>query len=184
MSDKKFYIRRYRVEDGKSVDIDGKDLSLEDDFGHICYKSLTGLNSRGEQSGLYEETYPESGSGRVWLSSEAYESQTSSVLSLYVFGASPDVSLSGSASTADLISNMESTWHSFYDKIEGCFLLWHDDYRRRKVLFYVKSATEPKSDVIKNFPYLACEITLKNIFGKSFAMDDTTIETWLSNGGY
>ena len=62
MSDKKFYIRRYRHGDGKAQDLDGKDLSLEDDFGHVFYKSLTGVNSRGEQKGLYVETYPESDS--------------------------------------------------------------------------------------------------------------------------
>ena len=53
MSEGKFYIRRYRLNDGKVEDLDGKDLSLEDDFGHVFYKSLTGVNSRGEQKGLY-----------------------------------------------------------------------------------------------------------------------------------
>ena len=49
MSDKKFYIRRYRLSDGKAQDLDGKDLSLEGDFGHVFYKTLTGVNSRGKQ---------------------------------------------------------------------------------------------------------------------------------------
>ena len=88
MSEGKFYIRRYRLNDGKVEDLDGKDLSLEDDFGHVFYKSLTGVNSRGEQKGLYVETYPECDSARIWLSSVPHESQTSSVLALYVFGAS------------------------------------------------------------------------------------------------
>lgn len=184
MSDGKFYIRRYRPSDGKAQDLDGKDLSLEDDFGHVFYKSLTGVNSRGEQKGLYVETYPESDSARVWLSSVAHEAQTKSVLTLYVFGESPDKTLTSSTMTvAEMTSKMEETWHGLYDKLEACFILWHDDYRQRKALYYVKSATEPKSDVIKGFPYLQCEINLENVFGKTFAMDDKTIETWLANGG-
>ena len=184
MSDKKFYIRRYRLSDGKAQDLDGKDLSLEDDFGHVFYKSLTGVNSRGEQKGLYVETFPESDSARVWLSSTAREAQTKSVLTLYVFGESPDKTLaSSSLSVTDMISKMEEAWHSLYDKLESCFILWHDDYRQRKALYYVKSATEPKSDVIKGFPYLQCEIILENVFGKTFPMGDKTIEAWLDNGG-
>lgn len=183
MPDKKFYIRRYKLSDGKMQDLDGKDLSLEDDFGYVFYKSLTGINSRGEQKGLYVETYPESDSARVWLSSTAHEAQTQSVLSLCVFGESPDSSRLATSSGADLISKMEATWHGLYDKLEACFILWHDDYRQRKALFYVKSATTPKNDVIKGFPYLLCEITLENVFGKTFAMDDKTIETWIANGG-
>lgn len=183
MSDKKFYIRRYVIGDGKSQDLDGKDLSLEDDFGHVFYKSLTGINSRGEQKGLYVETYPESDSARVWLSSTAHEAQTQSVLSLCVFGESPGASSSSTLDEAGLISKMEEAWHGLYDKLEACFILWHDDYRQRKALYYVKSATEPKNDVIKGFPYLLCEINLVNVFGKTFPMGDKTIEAWLANGG-
>lgn len=182
MSDKKFYIRRYRIVSGKSQDLDGKDLSLEDDFGHVFYKSLTGINSRGEQKGLYVETYPESDSARVWLSSEAHESQTQSVLSVCVFGESPDAS-SSTLSEAEMSSKMEESWHGLYDKLESCFILWHDDYRQRKALYYVKGAVTPKSDIIKGFPYLLCEITLENVFGKTFSMGSTTIEDWLGNGG-
>lgn len=182
MSDRKFYIRRYVISDSKAQDLDGKDLSLEDDFGHVFYKSLTGVNSRGEQKGLYVETYPESDSARVWLSPTAREAQTQSVLSVCVFGESPGVS-SSSLSDAEMIGKMEETWHGLYDKLEACLVLWHDDYRQRKALYYVKGATEPKSDVIKGFPYLLCEISLVNVFGKTFPMSDKTIETWLANGG-
>lgn len=184
MSEGKFYIRRYMLNDGKVEDLDGKDLSLEDDFGHVFYKSLTGVNSRGEQKGLYVETYPECDSARIWLSSVPHESQTSSVLALYVFGASPDTPLTASSlSVTEMILKMEESWHELYDKLEGCFILWHDDFRQRKALYYVKGATEPKSDVIKGIPYLHCEITLTNVFGKTFSLGDNTIGDWLINGG-
>ena len=181
MAEKKFYIRRYKKKDGAYVALDEKDTSLEDDYGFIRYKSMTGLNAVGKQKGVYVEAYPESNSARVYIADKATREQTSSTLSLYVFGCNPELPVS--ASVTEQIAVMNNTWVDFFDRMEGCLILWHDDYRQRKPLFYITDAVEPKSDVIKNLPYLQCDIKLTNVFGKTFSMNDTTIEKWLENKG-
>lgn len=181
MADKGFYIRRYRKNDGSYVAMDDKDLSLEEDFGFIRYKSMTGINSRGKQKGVYVETYAESNSARVWHADTVSREQITSTLSLLSFGADP--SLPTELSVTEQILEAEKNWHSFYDKLEGCVFVWRDDYRQRKALFYVLDATEPKSDVIKGVPYIQCDVTLTNVFGQTFLSDSRVVEKWLASGG-
>lgn len=181
MADKKFHIQRYvRTDEGLFVK-DGDVRSLEDDFGHVRYKSMTGLNSRGKQKGVYAETYAEAGSARVWFAGSARNEQTSSTLTVCVFGDDPESVSDKSA--AELSLSASNGWNGMVDWMENALLLWSDDYRRRKALFYLSEAITPTSDVIKGVPYLQCDIKLTNVFGKTFAMDDNTIEDWLSSGG-
>lgn len=181
MADLKFSISRYIKNSVGSYVIDGSTKSLEDDFGCIRYKSMTGINSRGKQKGLYVETYAESNSARVYFASSPTKEQTSCTLTVCVFGADP--LLSTSLSVTEQIKTAENTWHTFCDWLEGHFLLWYDDYRQRKALFYLEEVIEPASDVIKGVPYLQCAIKLSNVFGQTFGVEDNTIENWLKNGG-
>ncbi len=65
----KFFIRRY-IRDSQGIYVpDGSERSLEDDFGFLRYKSLSGMNSRGQQSGVYVEDYSDGTSSRVFVSS-------------------------------------------------------------------------------------------------------------------
>lgn len=66
MSDKKFYIQRYTKSAQGAWESDGTPKSLEDDFGGVIrYKSMTGLNSKGKQKGVYTESYAETDALRV-----------------------------------------------------------------------------------------------------------------------
>lgn len=182
MSEKKFYLTRYSFNEDRGVFVvDGGRKSLEDDFGFIRYKSISGINSRGKQKGVYVETYAEGEGSRVYFTSSAKREQITSTLSLCVFGSSPENTTE--KSVYERISIAENAWHSFCDWIENHLILWYDEYRQRKALFYLSEAIEPKSDIIKNTPYLACDINLSNVFGKTFALDDNTIEDWLKAGG-
>lgn len=181
MSEKKFHIQRYtKAVNGLFVK-DGTVASLEDDFGYVRYKSMTGLNSRGKQKGVYAETYAEADSARVWFFDKPMREQTSSTLTVCCFGSDP--SASTDKSETELAVAASVAWNGLVDWMENRLLLWTDDYRQRKALFYLAEAITPTSDVIKNVPYLQCDIKLTNVFGKTFAMDDTTIEDWLASGG-
>lgn len=181
-SGKKFYIERYiRGESGVYVQ-DGKRMSLEDDFGYVRYKSISNINALGKLKSVYTETYPESRSVRVWQNKKTTREQTSSVLDVFIFGGNPDAS-SDTDDNSVLIADMCNTWSKLYDYLSGCLILWYDEYRQRKMLCYLQEALEPTQDVIKNFPYLECQIKLTNIFGQTFSEDDTTIEEWLKAGG-
>lgn len=182
MAEPKFYISKYiRDSDDGVWKLDGVRKSLEDDFGHCRYKSMSGLNSRGKQKGVYTESYPESNALRVHVEPNAYREATTCTLTLYFFGSDP--SLPTTLSAVEQVKVMEDGWHSLFDWMEGGLLLWYDEYRQRKALLYVSEAVEPSSDVVKNVPYLQCAVKLGNGFGKTFGSDDTTIEDWLASGG-
>ena len=177
MSGGDFKIKRYRKSNGKYVAMDASALSLEDDFGFIRYKAMSGLNSIGKNKSVYVETYAESEDARIYMSDEVRREQTSCTLSVYVFGSDPSLPTSLPLSTR--IANAGNTWAEFYSKIEGCLILWQDNYRQRKALFYVLEAPDVKTDMIKGVPYLQCDIKLTNVFGRTFSDGDKTIEKWL-----
>lgn len=185
MGKEKFYIRRYRKRDGVYVSLDDREMSLEDDFGFVRYKSMSGLNAVGKIKSVYTETYAEREDARVYMSDKVVREQTSCTLSVYMFGSDP--SAPASLTVQERICNAEKSWAEFYSRLEGCLVLWRDDYRQRKALFYVVEAPDVKSDVIKNIPYLQCDVKLTNVFGRTFALEDKTIESWLGkevgNGG-
>lgn len=182
MSEVKFYIQRYtKNSQGKSWVKDGAERSLEDDFGFCRYKSLSNLNGYGKPKGVYTETYAEGNSARVWFSDNPSREQTQHELQVYFFGVAPEVS--SDKSLTEQILKAEGDWHNFFEYLENHFLVWHDSLRQRKLLFEISDAPTIAKDVIKDIPYLQCTLKLTNVFGKTFAMDDTTIEDWLANGG-
>ena len=81
------------------------------------------------------------------------------------------------------IKAAENAWNDFHAFLEGCLVLWYDNFRQEKALLMLQDAVEPTTDNIKGIPYLLCSVKFVNIFGRSFGADDNTIETWLANGG-
>lgn len=183
MAEKKFYITRYLRNSETGVwGVDGKRRSLEDDFGYLRYKSMTGINSLGKQKGVYTESYPEADSLRVFVDENAKRESVTSTLTVYSFGADPS-RVDGDKDVAEQVKAMEDNWHSFLGFLQGALLLWYDDYRQRKGLFLLQEAVEPTTDNIKNIPYLQCQVKLTNVFGQTYGSGDTMIEDWLSRGG-
>lgn len=178
---KKFYLQRYTKNESGVYIEDGERKSLEDDFGFIRYKSMSGINSRGKQKSLYVETYSDNESARVYFDANARREQTALTLSLCVFGSAPEGSTD--IEITERITAAEYSWNGFCDWLENHFILWYDEYRQRKALVYLSDEITPKSDVIKNTPYLQCEVKFTNVFGKTFSADDSTIEKWLESGG-
>lgn len=178
----KFYMQRYILDGTTGAYVaDGEARSLEDDFGNIRYKSITGLNSIGKQKGVYTESYPESDSERTYADPEPRVEGTTSTLTVYSFGF--DTSAPASIGVREQIKAMESGWRDLLGFIQGAHILWKDYNRELKALFLLKEAVEPTTDNTKGTPYLECGVKLDNIFGKAFPMDSTTIEDWLKNGG-
>lgn len=182
MADKKFYIQRFVYDSERGAwKADGVAKSLEDDFGAVRYKSITGINSVGKQKAVYSESYPEADSLRVYVDPNAKRESITSTLTVYVFGSAPEGT--SDKTTDELVLAAENAWNSLTDFLEGALVLWVDDYRQRKGLFLLQEAVEPTSDIVKNIPYLQCQIKLTNVFGRTFPKDSTTIEDWLKSGG-
>lgn len=181
MTEKNYVMRRYVYSADGVYRADGDEKSLEGSFGHVRLVSLSGINAIGKQKGVYTESYPESDSLRVYVSPSVCCESTSVTLSLCVFGAAPD--MQSSLTVAEQIAELERSWYSLYDFLAGALILWSDDCRGYKALLYVSEECVPSSDIVRGIPYLRCDVKFKNVFGRTFPVDDTTIEGWLSTGG-
>lgn len=182
MTDQKFHMTRYlRDESTGGWSADGAVRSLEDDFGFIRYKSLTGINAFGKQKGVYTESYAESDSLRVFISPTPTQEAITSTLTVLSFGSRPG--FPSSSSVSDQVRVAEENWHALVEFLRGGLILWQDDYRQRKALFLLCDAITPATDNIKGVPYLECQISLQNVFGETYPSSSSMIEGWLKNGG-
>lgn len=175
-----YSISRYVWDGGLYRSLDVSPLDIDSDFGFIRCKSVSGLNSRGKQSSVYVESYADSPSSRVYISPSPCNSAITSTLTVYSFGSDP--SNSTSLSDSELSVRCSSTWRSFVDRLEGCVFILSVPRRDSKGLFYLQEALEPSTDIVKGVPYLECAIKLQNVFGRSFPIEDTTIEDYLLSG--
>ena len=177
-----FTLMKYaRKEDGGAYVLSGVSELESGDFGFCRYKSITGLNSRGRQKAVYSEEYADASSVRVYVHPTERLASTESVLTVYFFGSDP--SLPTERPSNELMALAEKSWDGFCRWLSGGLVVWYDDVRMRRALFYLSSACEPSADVVKGVPYLCCQVTLCNVFGRSFDSEDTTIRDWLASGG-
>lgn len=181
MSVAEYTIRRYVRDGGIYRPLDRTPLDIDHDFGFIRCKSVSGLNSRGKQSSVYSESYAGSSSSRVYVSPSPCNASVTATLTVYSFGSDPSEGIT--LSDSELSARCGSAWRSFVDKLEGCLFMLSVPRRDSKGLFYLLDAIEPTTDIVKGVPYLECPIKLQNVFGRTFSIEDTTIESWLDAGG-
>lgn len=129
---------------------------IEEEFPGLRYKECKGLNSYGEVMNTYAETYVETSKADVYIpEGKATFKQTKIVLTLYFFDE----------------DGMDS-FHKFMAFVTGSLVAYRDNARKRKVLMYLTSATEPKTDTIYGQIYKEVSFTFTNVYGMSFGFDD------------
>lgn len=183
MSDYRFYVARIGSSSSSSssdVGVQGAYVDLENDalFTGLRYKSLVGLNAYGNPR-LYVESFAEDASARVVIGDKEQLEQTELVLTLYFFGY--DVAKSVSIDTAGLsdeeqYANASGSYHAFLDYVRGSKLAYYDTARNRKVVMYLSASPSVKTDKFRGgVPYIEAEFKFKNIFGRSFALDEDIV---------
>lgn len=186
---KGFYVRVWsRSSDGVYVASSVDGVSLEGGaFGACRYESCDGLESLGALKSNYVENYAEALSVRIWqYSGGVRHEQTEITLKLCFFGADPAKSSSAvtAEDEADLFLKAQESYYAFVDAVDGKLVEYWDDYRKRRVLMYLNDAVSMASDKMFGFPYKEVQFKFTNVFGRSYALDDTTISDWLSRGGF
>ena len=68
-----------------------------------------------------------------------------------------------------------NSYHSFMDYLQGSLILYWDNVRKRKLLLALTESVKPSTtSVLEGREYLAVSFKFKNVYGKSFALDDET----------
>ena len=134
---------------------------LEEDFAGLRYKECTGLNSYGESTNVYAESFAETSKAEVYVASTPAHKQTTIKLTL--------VFLEGDGDEA----KDDASYHDFLEFITGCKIAYRDTARKRKVLMYLTGATEPKSDTLYGQKYKEVTFTFTNVYGCSFGYDES-----------
>lgn len=126
---------------------------LEKDFKGLRYVKCEGLEDTGEAR-IYTETYADSDRTRVFIPSPLTNEATTVKLTLMFWDTDTTI--------------RQDVFDEFNEYIRSGFLAYWDSARKRKLIFYVKSATKPSEDVYKgSVKYIQCTYTLENVYGKT-----------------
>ena len=146
-------IRFYMVEcDNKGKVLpDAIEKDLEKDFDGMLYSKAEGLDSVGKPR-TYSEKYNDSDRLRVYLPADITHDATTVEFTFFFTGESK-----------------QAVYHEFLSYIGKGFHRYYDNFRKKYLYFFVNSEVKPAEE--KHFgstPYLKLDLTVQNIFGKTF----------------
>lgn len=156
----------------------GDEYNLEKQFPGLRYKQFKGLSFYGEPKGVYSEDWVEEDGSDVYVSPLDVREQTEPELTLYFFD--PD----GSDDAITAYAGMYAVYEEFMSLVSSSLLIYRDTVRQRRLLLYLSSSTEPSVDSVNGLVYLQVEFKFKNVFGRSFSLDDMTIADHLGIDSY
>ena len=164
---KVFLAKVSKGNDGKYAIIEGTNKNVMTDFDGVFYQAADGVEAIG-QPRAYTEEYPESGELDVYFPEKTTLKATDFTLKLYFIA--PDDKVGNEA--IDYIIN---SYHSFMDYLQGSLILYWDNVRKRKLLLALTESVKPSTtSVLEGREYLAVSFKFKNVYGRSFALSDTT----------
>ena len=164
---KVFLAKVSKGDDGKYAITEGTTKNVMTDFEGVFYQAADGVEAIG-QPRVYTEEYPESNELSVYFPEKTTFKATDFTLKLYFIA--PDDKKDNEA--IDYILN---SYHSFMDYLQGSLILYWDNVRKRKLLLALTESVKPSTtSVLEGREYLAVSFKFKNVYGKSFALDDET----------
>lgn len=164
---KVFLAKVSKGDNGKYAITEGTTKNVMTDFDGVFYQAADGVEAIG-QPRVYTEEYPESDELSVYFSEKTTLKATDFTLKLYFIA--PDDKEGNEA--IDYIIN---SYHSFMDYLQGSLILYWDNVRKRKLLLALTESVKPSTtSVLEGREYLAVSFKFKNVYGKSFALDDET----------
>ena len=164
---KVFIAKVSKGDDGKYTIAEGTTKNVMTDFEGVFYQAADGIEAIG-QPRVYTEEYPESDELSVYFPEKTTLKATDFTLKLYFIA--PDNKEGNEA--IDCIIN---SYHSFMDYLQGSLILYWDNVRKRKLLLALTESVKPSTtSVLEGREYLAVSFKFKNVYGRSFALSDTT----------
>lgn len=156
----------------------GDEYNLERQFPGLRYKQFKGLSYYGAFKGVYEEDWAEEDGVDVYVSPSDVREQTEVELSLYFFDPN------GSEDVSEAYLSMYEVYNAFMELVSASMVIYRDTVRQRRALLYLSEAIEPSVDSINGKIYLSAVFKFKNVYGRTFALDDTTIADRLGIDSY
>lgn len=127
---------------------------IEQDYDGLLYMSIDGMEKFGALKS-YTETYADSDRVRVHLPKRGERSSFDVSLNLLFTG-----------------ENRWTSYYSFIDYITSGFHIFWDTVRKRKLVFYVNKAIEPKEIENKgSAKYIEVTLPLTSVFGRTFPIE-------------
>ena len=164
---KVFLAKVSKGDDGKYAITEGTTKNVMTDFEGVFYQAADGVEAIG-QPRVYTEEYPESSELSVYFPEKTTLKATDFTLKLYFIA--PDNKEGNEA-----IDYVINSYHSFMDYLQGSLILYWDNIRKRKLLLALTESVKPSTtSVLEGREYLAVSFKFKNVYGKSFALDDET----------
>lgn len=177
--DYSYYMTRVVRSDDGGYEV-GQEVDVEVSFDGLRVGSVGGLEDYGGPKGAYSEDWAEEDGALVYVSQSDVREQTEVVLEAHVFAPDRPSSYTdrGAAFTA-----MYSVYASFMDYISGCYVMWRDTVRGRRVLMYLSEESKPTVNSLEDGS-LTVKLTFQNVYGRSFALDDMTVAGMLGIDSY
>lgn len=135
---------------GKVID-GSSSMDLESDFNGLRYVKAEGLNDYGEAK-IYEETYADEERVRAYIPESPIYNQTNVKFTFYIFG-----------------ENRRQTYDSFVKYVSSGYHRYYDTARKKYLYFYVSDSVSVSEEKwYGSKPYLKFELSVKNMFGRTF----------------
>lgn len=164
---KVFLAKVSKGDDGKYAITEGTTKNVMTDFEGVFYQAADGVEAIG-QPRVYTEEYPESDELSVYFPEKTTLKATDFTLKLY-FIASDD------KKDNEAIDYILNSYHSFMYYLQGSLILYWDNVRKRKLLLALTESVKPSTtSVLEGREYLAVSFKFKNVYGRSFTLDDET----------
>ena len=129
--------------------------NLEVDFNGLRYSKAEGLDAIGKPKNIYTEKYSDSDRTRVYIPENITNEPTTVKFTFYFIG-----------------DERQKTYHEFLEYVRKGFHRYYDTYRNKYLYFFVDSELKPAEEKLYgSVPYLKFELTVQNIFGKTFDVE-------------
>ena len=125
--------------------------NLERDFKGMLYSKAAGLDAVGKPR-TYSEKYSDSDRLRVYLPADIKHDATTIEFTFFFTG-----------------EGKQKVYHDFLTYVCEGFHRYYDNFRKKYLYFFVNSEVKPAEE--KHFgstPYLKLDLTVQNIFGRTF----------------
>lgn len=152
----------------------GDEYDIVSQFKGLRYAESSGMRSRGAQKNIYTESFAESEGVNLFIGNPPVYEQTEITLTLYFLNNSNYYATGETA-----IDAVSTIYNDLLGYFGGCAILFTDKVRKRKALMYIADSIEPSTDSLKGAVYIECSFKFTNKHGRTYGLDDTTLETEL-----
>ena len=154
-------------DDGKYVIEEGSTRNVMTSFDGTYYQSADGVESVG-QPRVYTEEYPESNELDVYFPEDNNLKSTDFTLKLCFIAPSDK-------KDNEAIDYIMASYDAFVSYISGRLVMYWDNVRKRKLLLALVESIKPSvTSVMSGREYISVSFKFKNVYGRSFALDDVT----------